>query len=346
MTAVADAEPSVRLTPETVAEYLHDRGEVESPVVDVTPLGGGVSNAVLRVETEETCLVCKQPYPNLEVADDWPADIGRIHNEAKATEVYGEIIEQAGLENVSVPRVLFEDREAHVVGIECVPASATNWKAALLEGRVELNIAHSLGELLGAVHRLATEDDALREAFADPIPFDQLRVDPYHRAVARRHPDLSSEIQAEIDRLGSSRQTLVHGDYSPKNVLVDDEGETVWVLDFEVAHWGDPAFDVAFMCNHLLLKSLHNPTHAAAYMDAIKAFQCAYDSETPWNRERETVVELGVLLLARIDGKSPVEYLDEETTDAVRSLGQTVIREDVETIADVLALATEECDRP
>ena len=345
MTAVADAEPSVRLTPETVAEYLHDRGEVESPVVDVTPLGGGVSNAVLRVETEETCLVCKQPYPNLEVADDWPADIGRIHNEAKATEVYGEIIEQAGLENVSVPRVVFEDREAHVVGIECVPASATNWKAALLEGRVELNIAHLLGELLGAVHRLATEDDALREAFADPIPFDQLRVDPYHRAVARRHPDLSSEIQAEIDRLGSSRQTLVHGDYSPKNVLVEAQRDRIWVLDFEVAHWGDPAFDVAFMCNHLLLKSLHNPAAGTAYVDAIDTFRRAYAGETPWDCEHETVTELGVLLLARVDGKSPVEYLDEATAAAVRSLGRTILSRDIETVADVLALAAEERDR-
>ena len=342
---MTDADPSVRLTRETILEYLRDRDEVQSTVADVTPLGGGVSNAVFRVETEAGCLVCKQPYPNLEVAEDWPADVVRVHNEARATEVYAAIIERAEIEGVSVPRVLFEDHEAHVIGIECVPASATNWKTELLEGRVDREVARSLGELLGAVHRVAAEDDALREAFADPTPFDQLRLEPYHWTVARRHPDLASEIRAEIDRIESSRRTLVHGDYSPKNVLVDDEGETVWVLDFEVAHWGDPAFDVAFMCNHLLLKSMHKPADAMAYADAIDAFQSAYDCETPWDRERETVAELAVLLLARIDGKSPVEYLDEETADAVRSRGRPVLHEGMEAVAAVLALAAEERDR-
>ena len=345
MRTVADTERPVRLTPETVAEYMRDRGVVERSVVDVTPLGGGVSNAVLRVETEEMCVVCKQPYPNLEVADDWPADVGRVHNEARATEAYAAIIAQAGLENVSVPRVVFEDREAHVVGIECVPAGATNWKSALLAGQVDLEVAHSLGELLGAVHRLAAEDGALRETFADPTPFDQLRLEPYHRAVARRHPDLASEIRTEIDRLESSRQTLVHGDYSPKNVLVEADRGRIWVLDFEVAHWGDPAFDVAFMCNHLLLKSLHTPAAGPAYVEAIETFRRAYAGETPWNHERETVAELGVLLLARVDGKSPVEYLDETTEAAVRSLGRTIVTEDIQTVSDVLALAAQERDR-
>jgi 5-methylthioribose kinase len=345
VSSVTDAGSSVRLTPETTPEYLRDRDEIRSAVADVIPLGGGVSNTVIRVETEETCLVCKQPYPNLDVAEDWPANVARVHNEARATEAYAAIIERVGIEGVSVPRVLFEDREEHVIGIECIPASAMNWKTVLLDGRVDRNVARSLGELLGAVHRIAAEDEALRKAFSDPTPFEQLRLDPYHRTVARRHPDLTSEIRTEIDRIESVRQTLIHGDYSPKNVLVGDGGGTIWVLDFEVAHWGDPAFDVAFMCNHLLLKSLHNPADGTTYVEAIDAFRSAYDRETPWDREREVAAELGILLLARVDGKSPVEYLNEEAAAAARSVGRAVIRDGVETIADVLTLAAEERDR-
>lgn len=330
------------ITMDTVDTYLRDQDKVPGPITKVESLGGGVSNAVLKVETEETCLVCKQPYPNLDVADDWPADVARVHNEARAAEAYADIIERAGTGNVRVPRVLFEDHEAHVVGIECVPDPATNWKTALLAGRVDVDVARSLGELLGAVHYAAADDGTLREAFTDPTPFEQLRLDPYHRTVARRYPDLAEGIHAEIDRIGSVERTLVHGDYSPKNVLV---GERIWVLDFEVAHWGDPAFDVAFMVNHLVLKSLHNAVSGAAYVDAIKAFQKAYDRETKWELERETVAELGILLLARVDGKSTVEYLEPETADAVRSLGRAVLRGEATTLADVLVLVAEERDR-
>jgi 5-methylthioribose kinase len=218
------------------------------------------------------------------------------------------------------------------------------WKTELLDGRVDAGVAAIVGDVLGVVHDAAATDDAVRERFASKRPFDQLRVDPYHRTTAERHPDVADAIHAEIDRLLDTSRTLVHGDYSPKNVLVDRDGDTTpWILDFEVAHWGDPAFDTAFMCNHLYIKSVYNHDRHAAYADAADRFWRAYDAAVDWDIERETVAELAVLMLARVDGKSPVEYVDREAVaDALRRVAKRTLRGDVETLAEFAGLAHEE----
>jgi 5-methylthioribose kinase len=168
------------------------------------------------------------------------------------------------------------------------------------------------------------------------------------------------------------KRTLVHGDYSPKNVLLDRDGgspladgdgeptgsaredeptgsargPTPWVIDFEVAHWGDPAFDAAFMLNHLFIKSVYNHAIQSAYLDAAVAFWDAYDERVPWDAERETVRELGVLVLARVDGKSPVEYVEEgAVADALRHLAKRTLRGEVETLDEFATAAREEGDQ-
>lgn len=177
----------VRLTLETVDEYLRDRDEVGSSVATVTALGG-VSNAVLRVETEETRLVFKQPYQNLEVADDWPADVGRIHNEARTTGAYAVIIERAGNEHVSVPKVLVRGPRGARRGYRVRPCLGDGLEVSPARRMGRSRCRPLAGRTPGVVHRLSSEDDALRGAFANPTPFDQLRLEPDHRAVARRHP--------------------------------------------------------------------------------------------------------------------------------------------------------------
>ena len=96
----------------------------------------------------------------------------------------------------------------------------------------------------------------MRGTLADTSLFDELRVDPYYRTAARRHPDLAPRIEALIaamDRPDDER-TLVLGDFSPKNILVHAGG--LILLDFECAHAGDPAFDLGFFLTHLMLKEI------------------------------------------------------------------------------------------
>jgi 5-methylthioribose kinase len=336
-----------QFTPEAAVAHLRSEGVVPAEA-DATAqsLGGGVSNHVYQVTWDDDCLVVKRPLPNLAVEDDWPADVDRVHNEAAAIRAYDGVLRGAGVA-ARVPSVVSETHEPdHVVAIECAPADATMWTAALLDGRVDAGVAAAVGDVLGVVHDATAADDEIRDRFASKRPFDQLRVDPYHRTTAERNPDVADAIHEEIDRLMDTARTLVHGDYSPKNVLVDPEGAVPWILDFEVAHWGDPAFDTAFMLNHLFIKSIYNHEHHAAYADAADRFWTVYDRAVDWDIERETVAELAVLMLARVDGKSPVEYVDREAVaDALRRVAKRTLRGDAETLPEFAALAREEAAR-
>ena len=111
---------------------------------------------------------------------------------------------------------------------------------------------------------------------------------------------------------------MIHGDVSPKNILLGPDGPVF--LDAECACMGDPAFDLAFCLNHLLLKCLWNPAAADKFAACFEALTDAYLAEVDWESaeslEARAASLLPALLLARVDGKSPAEYI---TTDAQRS---------------------------
>jgi len=319
------------LDAETVTRYLQNEGVVPADAVArVDTLEGGVSNRVLRVDWGDDAVVVKQPFPNLDVDDDWPADVERVHNEAAAARVFGDVAAEFDIEGVAVPDVLFEDDE-HVIAIEAAPRTAWTWKTDLLDGTVSESAAATIGTFLAATHEFAVDDSSLEETFESYGPFEQLRLEPYHETVAKRHPDVAAQIRAEIRRLRESRSTLVHGDYSPKNVLVDRTGAktTLWFLDFEVAHWGDRVFDIAFMLNHLFIKAVFRPELRDKYVSAAESVWTNYQetATVEGSFESDVVSEIGVLMLARVDGKSPVEYVQQaETKDKLRSLGKRALR--------------------
>ena len=336
---------SFELGPENAVRYLRESGVVPVGTDGVgRALGGGVSNRVVMADTDAGCFVLKQPLANLAVEDDWPADLTRIRNEANAARAYAGFVTE--LEGVHIPEVVFESQSDHVAVFSCAPQDAVMWKTALLDGDVDHRVARILGRVLGSVHSGAATDDRLRSMFERKTPFSQLRIEPYHRTVARRHPDVAAEIELEIARVLDVSRTLVHGDYSPKNVLLmPGEGRpVVWVIDFEVAHWGDPAFDVAFMLNHLLIKSVYNRERQAAYFEAADAFWSGYRT-AGFDIEHETVRELGVLLLARVDGKSPVEYVDDPAVaDVLRTIAKRSLLERVDTLNVFRDLVERESD--
>lgn len=316
---------------------------------EITELGGGVSNRVLQIDWQDHCLVVKQPLPNLAVEDDWPADVARVHNEAAAAQVYRQVINNIGLERTHVPGIQAEFEDDHVIVMDCAPNSATTWKSELLDGKVNRETARAVGSLLGAVHSATTADERLRAEFESKQPFYQLRIDPYHRTVAKRHSDVAEYVNEEIERVTGVNQTLVHGDYSPKNVLIATPETAIceqWVLDFEVAHWGDPAFDTAFMLNHLFIKSVYNHRRHDAYVDAALAFWDAYCEEISWDVEYETVQELAILMVARVDGKSPVEYISKSSTaDALRTIGKRALTTGADSLTEFADLAGQESEQ-
>jgi 5-methylthioribose kinase len=320
------------LTTETVGPYLVDRG-VFSPADDleIAELGGGVSNIVLRAESTARAVVLKQALPRLRVAEEWLAKRERAINEAEALRLLG------GITPDHLPELIDLDRERCALVTSAAPAGWTSWKERLLGGHADPQIARSLGEILARWHATTLLDGRVRALFPDTVLFDQLRVDPYYRATAAHRLDLAGHIEGYVERMQHNRLCLVHGDFSPKNVLV---GDGIWVIDFEVAHVGDPVFDVAFMLNHLLLKRVHLPGSRGAE-ESVRAFWAGYEGAVPEALlpDRQYLHgQLGCLMVARVEGKSPVEYLSDRERVAVAELGSSLLRDPPDSIDAVLGL--------
>jgi len=306
--------------------YLLQRNRIASlQDVRVASLGGGVSNTVLLVETPSERFVLKQSLPKLRVQDDWFADQTRIFREAECIRAMASVL-GPGI----VPDVLFEDRKQFIIAISSAPAASVVYKDMLISGSASAELASRAGEILSRMHVAAARSSELLTKFQDIEAFRQLRIDPYYGKISEVHPQFKPQVDALVAAMLSRRQTLVHGDYSPKNMLVT--GQEIFLIDFEVVHCGDPSFDTAFFLNHLFLKALRFPEHQALYLQSVRNFWRSYAGgmEHAQRRrlEKHALEHLGCLLLARVDGKSPVEYITEERLkQKVRRLSQRVLLE-------------------
>lgn len=328
------------LTPQNLSEYLHERnlgGGLPAP--KVTELGGGVSNIVLLIEFQgkpERRWVAKQSLEKLRVKDDWKSDRARIFREADAIRALRPVLGEDAL-----PEVVHVDCENYFFIMTAAPPGCRVWKESLLAGRPEARVAREAGRLLARIITASRQDPTFENRFCDKTVFDQLRVDPYYRTTAARHSELGAELEELAQASLGAQTALVHGDYSPKNMLVKDG--KIFLIDFEVAHWGDPAFDAGFLLNHLFLKTLHQPRFREVYFAAAREFwrtlvEALGGSEIR-DFERMTLRHLGGLMLARIDGKSPVEYIrEEETKERVRRVAKRILLDHPEKLEEALSL--------
>jgi len=297
----------------------------------VSELGGGVSNTVLLVESNTRRFVMKQALGKLRVKEEWRADRSRIFRESAVLRKLAEYFPEG-----SLPAVLFEDRDNFIFAMSAAPAGSLCWKDLLLNGEIRVETAERVGELLALIVGVSWREPAWENEFGDQTIFDQLRLDPYYRATARRHPDIAPAAARLMEESAARRVSLAHGDWSPKNFLVD--ASRVMAIDFEVIHFGDPSFDSAFLLNHLLLKSFHRPEWADLYAEEAARFWEKFIAGVPregWI-EAATLQHLGWLMLARVDGKSPAEYLREaEIRDRVRRFARELIVAPPDSVAEV-----------
>lgn len=247
----------------------------------------------------------KTALARLRVRDDWFADVSRNGVEQAYFSYAARIVPDA------VPRVLAANPQAGWFAMEYLGDGFANWKQLLLEREALTAHAQRAGEVLGRLHRASWDDPAAREQFATLENFHALRIEPYLLTTARRVPAAAAHLAAETQRLATTKLALVHGDYSPKNILVSTD--RLVVLDAEVGWFGDPAFDPAFMLNHLHLKALLHHRHPAPLLALVPAFWSAYSASLGPHAdpalEARTVRLLLCLMLARVHGKSPAEYL-------------------------------------
>jgi 5-methylthioribose kinase len=287
--------------------------------LELQPLDGGVSSDIVRVETPSRTLCVKRALPQLKVAGDWRAPVSRNRAEVAWLTRVGTICPG------HVPRILGDDPVNGLFAMEWLPPQTHPvWKTQLRDGAIDDDDARAIGDVLGRIHAATADDPAFAREFAHDATFHAIRLDPYLVATARAHPDLADALAARVAITAATRRVLVHGDWSPKNILIGPQGPVI--LDAECAWFGDPAFDVAFVANHLLLKGLWRPRWRARYLDALAALLDAYRTHVHWEPraalDARVAALLPALLLARVDGKSPVEYLSEDDKKRVRAFAR------------------------
>jgi len=292
-----------------------------------------VSSAVFRVTWDTTAVVLKQALPQLQVKDEWLSRVERSATEARAAAAL-----QRLLPSGSILAPLYVDQDRSLFVMPSAPVGAQTWKALLMRGELSAGTARAVGEILRAMHGRSRTEAGMDEEFADRQDFMALRVDPYLRVTAERKPHLKAAIDKHTERMLSVQECLVHGDYSPKNMLLEpSRPRAVILLDHEVCHWGDPSFDTAFCLTHLHLKACTFADRASDFLELARELWTAYGGDGPL--ERDTVGMLGCLLAARVDGKSPAEYLTtEELRQRVRRLAESILLDEPRTLQEVRRL--------
>jgi len=276
--------------------------------VSFNKLPGGVSNRVVKVTwADGRSWVVKQALPKLRVTVDWFSSPERILVEARALRWLNRLAPPG-----TTPSFTFEDAANHLMAMEAISQDHENWKSVLLSGRIILDQFEQFGYLLGTIHRKSADSaPEVSKAFGDTSYFESLRLGPYYYYAAQQSPAAAGFLRALAEETLHHKLSLVHGDFSPKNTLVY-RGKLI-LLDYEVVHFGDPTFDVGFGLTHFLSKAHHLQRHRASMANAAAVFWRAYFKEIAalgWNGiEPRTVRHTLGCLLARVVGKSPLEYL-------------------------------------
>ena len=328
VTPASTASDSPVAVPAEFAQALRELGLAGSAPLTGTPLTGGVSSDIWRIDTERGPVCAKRALPKLRVAADWRAPIERNLYEARWMQVANRAL--AGC----APQVLGQHAQLGVLVMTYLPPSDYHlWKQALRDGQADVTTARTVGRVLAQIHSYSAAHPKLAEQFATDAIFFDIRLEPYLLATARRHVDLAPVLERLVAVTQSNAVALVHGDVSPKNILIGPQGPVL--LDAECAWWGDPAFDIAFCLNHLLLKCLWNASAIDAFLAAFDALSAAYLQAVDWEPraalERRAAALVPGLFLARVDGKSPVEYINEDAQrDAVRRVAGALLRQPVD----------------
>lgn len=300
----------------------------------ITHLTGGVSSLIVRVDTRRGPLCVKQALPELKVATHWSAPLERNHAElAWIAHVSNDLPE-------AVPTILGSDPSSFCFAMNWLPPeSYPVWKLQLRDGVADSIFSAEVGRRLAAIHFATADNDVLAQSFANDENFFQLRLDPYFGATAKVHADCAASLHELISITANNKRALVHGDISPKNLLVGPTGPLF--LDAECAWYGEPAFDAAFCLCHLLAKCLWRPTSSDAFLACFDAFAESYLKEVRWENaehiESRITRLLAAIMLARVDGKSPLEYLNEHDSERLRNFAKARVlspREKLKTIRD------------
>lgn len=297
--------------PQALIDYLRAAGHIDArEIPQIRLLHGGVSNRtvwVSRVNGEQWVL--KQALEKLRVEADWFSRPDRILREAAGIEL---LPRWAG--EGSIPQFKFLDEDHYLLAMEAVPQPHRNWKQVLLSEGPDPALVEQFAGLLANIHGKSSADELGKTRFSEKDFFISLRLEPYYQFAGQRVLSARDFLESLVGDTLKVADCVVHGDYSPKNILVYQD--RLILLDHEVIHWGDPAFDIGFSTTHLLSKTLHVKNHRSAFREAVSQYWNTYRDQVGFSIFRGDFEERCIrhtlgCLLARVEGRSPLEYLNE-----------------------------------
>ncbi len=319
------------LNEKSVVPYLRHRGILHADAT-VEIFDGGVSSRVFGIHNQDVDLVLKQALPELKAPITWPADRRRATTEARAIKTL------QGVTPKNVPQLIDVDPEEFTLTMTRSPREFSVWKTELLGGNIQPDIGRELGRILATWHNFGAENENIRKRFLEDKLFEQLRVWPFYRVVQERNPQYSELISKLITEITHEKITLVHGDFSPKNILVLPEEEPV-ILDFEAINTGNPVFDLAFLLGHLVCKDIRTDSsdEKALLRETAIEFLNEYRKYSKIPVAVNLKDHVAMIALARVDGVSLVNYLDSDKQERVRSVAKSVLGSSEADVMDLFA---------
>ena len=282
----------------------------------------GVSSDIWYVKTSNKQYCIKRALAKLTVKEDWYAPIDRNNYEVKYF-THCRVIQP-----YSFPKILGHDSKNFILAMEWFDNKKfIVWKKKLLEKSVSLKDGKRIGKLLSLVHKSFYKKKQYEKIFLNDKTFYDIRIEPYLRFTSKFYPEFYESYKKTINFLTKNKSTVIHGDFSPKNILLGKNFPVI--LDAETACWGNPAFDIAFFNNHIILKSIFNRKVFKSYLNLsnhfLKTYLANFSVVNNSNFISKFITLQALLILARVDGKSPVEYFKKQHKAIARSLAKNLL---------------------
>ena len=336
----------LHLSDAQLGNYLTDIGIFPSgSKVAVEPAGDGNINWVRRATlkgAETRSVIVKQARPALEKFPEYAAPPERLAIEARWFE-YASQYDETDI----CPEIHHFDPDHHVLVMEDL-GHCVRLDEALAEGRDVTKPMIQLAEFLGRIHAASAREDAeLAKAFSNEamqrLHGEHIFTLPYQeefpcppetaaRAVEIRKDSELADIAARAyERYLTPKGALVHADVQAGNILLGPSGPKL--LDAEIAHIGDPAFDVGTLLAHLMLSNIAAGVGESAVARPVWSAYCgAHHGTVP--RADDVVRYAGLELLRRTIGAARVPAVEDDdaglrvlaaAVDMMRGQGENVL---------------------
>ena len=217
-------------------------------------------------------------------------------------------------------------------------------KELYFKNQINFNTIKSISGHLFKIHS-SSSNNKTKEIFKkNNNNFYDLRLDPYFNEVARVFPNLNNKIKKIQKEYKLNSITLVHGDFSPKNILIGQN--KIIYIDAECSNFGDPVFDLVFFSNHLLIKSIYFKNKKNEFLKAFNLFYSNYLKNLSKKQNKNYLSRIldmtPIMLLARIDGKSPVEYINSnKLKNIIREKSFKMIENKLLSLDDIVKIINE-----